>query len=248
MFFDKGSLERTTSYVVYPFLWTANSVSSMFKNISQQKMCYETLRTNYEKLQKDYVELLDEVIKSRATQHAYNDIKELTEFQQRYNNQQATLAKILLKHIDSSEHYYLVNRGTRDNIHPNMIALYHNHLVGKVSDVYDFYSKIVLITDQHCKVAAYTNKTQATGIVQGYNNINRCTLSYVSHFFKIEDHDMVLSSGQGFVFPEGFCLGSVISHVLAEKSLYHYIEIAPLINFEAIHYCILVEPSAIKAL
>ena len=41
------------------------------------------------------------------------------------------------------------------------------------------------------------------------------------------------------MFPEGFCLGKIVSHVLQEKELYHRVEIEPLINLERLRYCLL---------
>lgn len=68
---------------------------------------------------------------------------------------------------------------------------------------------MVLITDKHSEVAAYTNITNANGIVKGINNPDECELIYVNHLLSVSDEDLVLSSGQGLVFPEGFCLGQV---------------------------------------
>ncbi len=238
--------DRLASRLLYPFTWTAQTITSFATSIANGKESYNQLHEKYTKMQQQNDDLLDEVIKLRATSQHYAALKELAEFQQRYNLNTALIAKVLIKHIASDQHYLLVNRGLSDGVVKNMIALYQNHLVGRVCEVYPWYSKITLITDQHCKVAAYTGSTQATGIVQGCNCIDHCTLSYVSHLCSVKDDDLVLSSGQGLVFPEGFCIGKIAFHALKEKTLYHYIEIKPLINVEAITYCLLLKHPAMK--
>jgi rod shape-determining protein MreC len=248
VFFNQGFLERTAAYITYPFMWVSSSISHTFHTMATEKKAYADLRAQYDILQKNYLTALDEIIALRARQHVYENIKELIEFKQRYTYPTALTAKILIKNIAPNEHYYWVNRGSSDGIKVNMIALYQNHLIGRVAEVYGNYSKVILITDQHCKIAAYTSTTHAQGIVQGYNCINGCNLQYVSHLCTIQDNDLVISSGQGLVFPEGFCLGKVVLHSLKEKELYYHIDIQPVINLEALHTCMLIDPGVIHPL
>lgn len=248
LFFKQGFLERTTAKITYPFFWVSGGIASTIQSITAKKDSYNFLQAKHTQLQVDYMNVLDQLIALQATQQMYDKIKELVEFKERYNPDSTILAKVLVKNISSDEHYFLINRGTRDGMAKDMVALFKNHLIGRVSDVYDFYSKVVLITDQHCKIAAYTSKTRADGIVHGYNCINRCKLTYVSHLFKIENNDLVISSGQGLVFPEGFCLGKIITHSLQEKSLYHVIEIEPMVNLASINHCLIADASTINPL
>ena len=118
-----------------------------------------------------------------------------------------------------------------------MVAVHNTQLVGRVSEVFPYHCKVILITDSGCKVAAHTARSKAHGIVVGTNIINTCSLSYVSHLQKINDDDMVLSSGQGLVFPEGFCLGRIAQHSV--NGLCHNIDIKPLIDFTKLEFCVL---------
>lgn len=246
-FYHQGFLERTAAKIVYPFIWVSGTVASTLQSMTAKKVTYAALQEKYQQLCHDHSILLEEVVSLHAQEHLYNQIKELVEFKERYNHQDSILAKILVKNIASNEHYFLVNCGKHQGITQDMVALYQNNLIGRVTEAYDSYSKVLLITDQHCKIAAYTGKTHADGIAHGYNCISRCKLTYVSHLFKIEDNDLVISSGQGLVFPEGFCLGKIVSHILQEKSLYHQIEIEPLVTLESITHCLLAHAPAMQS-
>ncbi|MCF7899852.1 hypothetical protein K9L05_04390, partial [Candidatus Babeliales bacterium] len=74
---------------------------------------------------------------------------------------------------------------------------------------YKYFSKILLITDKRSKVSVFANNTGAVGISIGKNKINSFNMGYVSHLSKIENQDLIISSGQGLIFPEGFCLGKI---------------------------------------
>lgn len=245
IFYSSGILEQCAATITYPFMLITSPISSSIHEWRANKESYSALQNRFDELKKDYLNLADQVITLRTQARTYNNIKELTEFAQRYNFVNALLAKIIVKNITSENHYIIVNRGARDGVKKNMVAMYHYNVVGRVNEVYDRWSKVVLITDQHCKVAAYAAQTQAEGIVQGFNNINRCVFTYVSHLFTIEDNDLVISSGQGGVFPEGFCLGRIVFHAIKEKALYHYVEVEPLVNFQTIHYCLIVDTTKI---
>ncbi len=239
-FFSSGGLlEQIARTATYPILRLSGTITSYINQIRERKESYEQLQQKYVATKQAYIDLLNQNIQLKATLHYDNLSKELRDFQQRYNQTNMMLAKILVKNITSDEHYFLVNKGLHDGVKKDMIAVYKFQIVGKVTDVFNNYCKVLLITDQMCKVAAYTNQTASQGILRGQNSIDRCTMNYVSHLFKVVDHDLVLSSGQGLVFPEGFCVGRIVHHELKEKSLYHTIEVEPIVNLQAIDFCLL---------
>lgn len=246
LFFSYGTLERVATSITYPVILVTKSCANGLKSIADRKLRYQELEQKYQQVKNLYLAVLDENIKLKATMRYDFLSKELREFQQRYNLEHLPLAKVLVKNITDDEHYLLINKGAKDGVNKNMTALYKFQIVGKVTDVFEHYSKVILITDQSCKVAAYTSQTNAQGIVRGLNDINRCVMNYVSHLSTIIDKDIILSSGQGLVFPEGFCLGKIIKHELKEKSLYHDLEIEPLLNLEALEFCLLTDQTPLK--
>lgn len=241
VFFNQPGLsEKITSIICYPFMCVSTYFSNKINLMTTTKENYKTLEQKHKKLYDDYMEMLDELIKAKASLKAYNELKPLIDFKTRYAQEKAIVAKVLMRNLSSSEHYFIVNQGSNTGVVKDMIALFQNHLIGRVYEVYPLYSKVMLITDQRSRVSVYTGQTNSRGIVQGFNNGNRCQLCYVSHLCTLNDHDLVVSSGQGLIFPEGFCLGKIVLHSLEDKALYHYIEIEPFVPFESITYCHLV--------
>jgi len=245
LFFKKGCLEKWAYDATYPVLWVTNKVTQPIKNFIEKRRLHKKLIKKYEQLQKENEELLKETIQLKSSLKHYQTSKELLEFQQRYDFKNATFAKILAKNLSEPEHYILINRGKNDNVEKEMAAIYKFQIIGRVTDVYTNHSKVLLITDSNCKIAAYASKTKASGIVKGGNTVNQCDFCYVSHLSKIENNDLVISSGQGLIFPEGFSLGRIIKH--NKKELYHNITIKPLANLETIEFCLLIKQAKIKA-
>ena len=245
LFFKSSFLDKIAYNAVYPAIWIANKTTQPIKNFWQRKIDHKNLIKKYESQKEKIEKLLSENIKLKASLNHQEITNELSEFQQRYNFDSAIFAKILIKNITETEQYFLINRGKNDNIEKDMVAIYKYQIIGKVIDVFKNYSKILLITDSNSKIAAYTDKTKATGIVNGFNDINYCQLCYVDHMKKIENNDLVISSGQGLIYPEGFSLGNIVKH--DKKELYHNIIIKPLVDLKTINFCLLIKQSKIKA-
>jgi rod shape-determining protein MreC len=139
----------------------------------------------------------------------------------------------------------LVDKGESSGIKKDMVAIYKFQILGRVTEAFSWYSKILLITDKKSKVAAYTNNTSAPGIVVGQNKTDTYQMVYTSHMHKIEPNDFIISSGQGLIFPEGFCLGKIKKHKV--KGLYYKITVEPLIDFNTLQYCLLTNQEKMNA-
>ena len=242
-FFKKSFLENFASNLTYPFLLISHKIVSPFQDFFQKRQNHKTLLKKYYQLKEENEKLIQENIVLKATLKSENLSQHLVDFQSRYNLETGIFAKILAKNFSEEEHSFIVNRGQKDGIKKDMVAIYKFQLIGKVTEVFRWYSKILLISDRNCKIASYTNTTNANGISIGQNKINNCKLTYVSHLSKIEFEDLILSSGQGLIFPEGFCIGKIIKHDI--KDLYHNIEIEPLVNFNSLNFCLLINQEKI---
>jgi rod shape-determining protein MreC len=246
-FFEKkGRLEDVASTIMYPAIWSANQISDYVQHKIKRKDSHQKLKLKYKKLKEEYLNTLDEIVRLNTACKYYSMSQELRDFQQRYNLENMLLCKILVKIFSSNGHYFIINRGTENGVRKNMAAVYKFQLLGKVTEVYPHFSKVILITDQNCKVASFTNSTEARGIVTGQNDLRRCKMNYVSHLLDVIDEDLVFSSGQGLVFPEGFCLGKIVKHEHAHNMLYHEIEIEPIIKLKKLKFCLLTDQTKIN--
>jgi len=243
-FYTPGSLENLSSRITYPVIVTCNKISEPITKFFEKRETIKSLKEKFGDLYDRSLDRVTQIIKLNATLRQYELTKDLIEFQKRYDLKDAIIAKILAKNFSEEEHFYLINKGFQDGVEKNMVAIYKFQIIGKVTDVYKNYSKILLITDRKCKIAAYTNKTQAGGIVVGQNKINNCQMIYVNHLAKIEAEDLALSNGHGLIFPEGFCLGKIIRYEI--KDFYYKIDLEPMIDFRAIKFCTLTNIEKIK--
>lgn len=231
--------------VSHGLLVTGKVISSPFENYFARRRTAQELAARCKELTLEKENALQENVALKASINFIQRSRDVHEFCDRYELKDAILGKVLLSHFGADEHYMLINRGSSDGVALNMIAAYKFQLVGKVVEVFPSYSKVQLITDKRTKVAAYTNVGNHRGIVNGEQNSTRCQLTYVNHLAKLEKDDLIISSGQGMIFPEGFCLGKIVDYTTHD--LYHLVTVEPLVDLQTLEFCSLTNQDKIRA-
>lgn len=240
-----GWASTCASYLTYPILAFQKSVIEPWHARRAHKESLESYEAKYKNLQQQYQHMCAENISLRVSQKYQNDIFELIDFKQRYNPTFGVVAQVLTKHAADDGQYFLVAAGSQKGVTQDMVAVYKSFLVGRVTEVYPWYSKVSLITDERCKIAAYCEKTNSCGIHEGCNNAGATALKFVSHLDVIEEGDLVVSSGKGLVFPQGFALGRI--KTTRQTELFHEVEVEPLIDLYSLDYCLIIDKGTVES-
>lgn len=235
-------IQTTVSIFLYPFIKLQQVVIDPFSAYFKNKREIAVLQEQVISLQQAHEQLTAENIALQATAHYYEQIQELVTFKNKYNVQSMRMAQIIMKQFSPTEHSYLIDCGSKHGVTVDMIAVYKNCLVGRVTHVYPYYSKVVLVTDPECKVAAYCLSSQAEGIHEGINKKKQSLLQYISHLHTLKQDDLVISSGQGLVFPQGFGIGTIKS--FEQQGLHYKVIIKPLLKLEDLRYCYVIQKGA----
>ncbi len=232
------------SYFIYPVLKIQNNIVTSIKALFRRRRTIADLTDELEKLRKSNDALQEEIISLKGQIAYFGDIKELTEFKRRYDRGIACVGQILFSQFSSEGHYLLVDKGSSTGIKTDMIALYNNCLIGRVSEVYPWYCKVITITDAGCKIAAYCDRSHSYGIHEGCNALDITLIKRISHLSNIQERELILSSGEGLVFPRGFGLGRI--KTFAKRGLWYEVSVEPLIDIKKLSYCILLHKEAVS--
>jgi rod shape-determining protein MreC len=231
--------QKCMACVTYPFLVIENTCVTPVKNWLHWRQGAKDLRDLAYRLTQERNDLLKENSALQAQLDYLSDCAECIDFKKRYNFDRGIIAQVLLKNCSTRAHFFLLDAGSSKGIKKDMVAVHNNHLVGRVSEVYPWYCKVVLITDSACHVAAKCRKTGSQGIQSGLNQFSTMDLSFVSHLDEIAKDDLVFSHGDGLVFPRGFALGKVADYYAV--GVHKKVIVKPLIDFETIDFCLLID-------
>ena len=230
--------DRVLSYGVYPLLKIQQPIMTVCEHMRMHRMTVEQLRARVLELEHDNHRLMSELIELYARRHDEALAQELMALRDRYTRHNLIGAHVMMTLLSEHEHALLVDAGEKAGVEVGMVALSGNVLVGKVTQVYPWYSKITLITDQSCKIAAYSAKTNISCIHEGTMDIRTTRITHVHHYDPLEQGEMLFSSGQGTVFPQGFALGCVTS-ITSYDGLWKQAKVQPLIDPTRLTHCVL---------
>ncbi len=233
--------QRCMSFVCYPFFKIhATLTNSLTKQAQDRKSIYElTQELDVMKLQNDL--LKGRIVQLEAQQLFLDQTLELRNFAQRYEVLQKSLSKILMCACSAQEDIIFIDGGSNKNFAKDDIVVYEQALIGRVIEVYPWYSKVALITDSRCKVAAQLAPLPETvnadlnvcGVCCGKNN-QQLQLCFVPHFKPVAVGQTIISSGQGLIYPQGFALGHVRD--VQTDLVSHKIQVQPMFDINTISY------------
>ncbi len=234
-FFNNAFFVSTKNYLIAPFLYAQSSTSNAISSWGAHFKNKHDLTSELSFYKKRSQELQGKVVALKAEQIFNKDTEELIEYKKQYQIADAQLARVLFKHCDDQEHFFLIGLGSNNQIKVDSSVVYKNCLLGKIIEVQPSYSKVRLITDRHCKVAVFCTNTKTPGIYEGTCSKESAVLNHVSHMQQLEVGDTLLSAGEGLIFPYGFGVGIIES--FEQKGIQYEVKVKPLLDSMEIDYC-----------
>jgi rod shape-determining protein MreC len=232
-------LEKFSSYAIYPLFVLHHRIVEPCTQWMAKRRTVEGLERALTMVQAERDELMAEAIELRSESRYQSDTKELDESNKLLADAVVCKAQIIAKNFSDAAHYLLIDAGASKGVAKDMVVIYKQCLVGKVTDVYPWYSKVLPITDRACKVSACCLQTKALGVHEGRNLLYATSLNYVSHLEAVQVGDYIISSGEGLIFPRGLGIGQILS--CSQDGLYHVVEVKPLVDLQSITYCTVIQ-------
>ena len=231
-------VERVVGAVLFPVVKLQNIIVQPVQAYFKNKINLDFLSLQVEQLQGQNQNLLEENIKLKASLDYMSATNELDKFRKRYSDYVCT-GQIILRQISEQGQYIFIDQGLSSSVEQDMIAVYKNSLVGRVDKVYDNYSRIVLVTDNLCKISAYCYSKKLKGIYVGKGALDFAELMHIDHLQSPQIDDLVLSSGEGLIYPAGFALGRISE--MSSDGVNYKILVTPLYNLSQLNYCCLIK-------
>lgn len=104
----------------------------------------------------------------------------------------------------------IIDRGRDDGIRQGMPVINALGVVGKIAEVSEQNSKVVLLTDPQFSVAALIQGSREIGLVTGSLQGEICRMRFISSDAQINVGDKVITSKLSTSFPEGLLVGEVV--------------------------------------
>ncbi len=133
-----------------------------------------------------------------------------------------------------------VNRGRGDNIPRLTAVISPDGLIGRVVEVRTGASIVQVLTDPASIVGAHVVRTRTPGIVEGEPS-GALRFKYMARDgAQIQVGDVLVTSGQGGIFPRGIPIGRVRSIDDRGSALFHYAVLQPAVDFSRVDDVLLI--------
>jgi len=114
------------------------------------------------------------------------------------------IAQVLSVHSNPYSHQVVINRGTTDGLSESQAVIDEMGVVGQLIKVGSTTSRVLLITDTTHATPVRILRNNVRTVVEGIGKINVVKLSHVPHSLDIRIGDVLVTSGLGGTFPEGY--------------------------------------------
>jgi len=126
--------------------------------------------------------------------------------------------------------FIMIDLGEGDGVTPGMPVVTERGLVGRISEVHDGASKVLLITDVNSAVAALVQNSRATGVVRGLAG-GGLLLDQIPQDVVVHEGEIVLTSGLGGTFPKGLVIGQISKVYQRDYEMFQQARVRPTVDF-----------------
>ncbi|MBA4148895.1 MAG: rod shape-determining protein MreC [Verrucomicrobia bacterium] len=116
-----------------------------------------------------------------------------------------------------------IDAGSRDGIRVNMPVRTMDGLVGRVSAVANTRSQVLLLGDPNLRVGAVIKETGDTGVIFSHSSNalenNMVNLGFLPRNSTLRPGQLIVTSGEGGIFPKGIPIGQLVDSQAAEYGL-----------------------------
>ncbi|MGB0897887.1 MAG: rod shape-determining protein MreC [Psychrobium sp.] len=152
------------------------------------------------------------------------------------------VAEILAVDSDPYTHQVVINRGADDGVFEGQAVIDDQGVVGQVLHVGTTSSRVLLITDVTHSVPVRNSRNGVRLIATGLGEVDQLTHNHVPHSSDVSTGDMLVTSGLGGVFPEGYPVAQVLSVVQDESRPFARIKSTPVAKIDRLRYVLLLWP------
>lgn len=196
------------AYFATPFYIAGDIPSRISYALSQSVTSSELLKEENLRL-KQQVLLLQRRVQKLAAMSAENvRLRELLNSSDLLD-ESVRVAEIIGVDPDPVRHEIIINHGDDGGVSKGMPVLDAQGLMGQVIEVGPFTSRVILITDSTHAIPVQLNRNGMRAIAVGSGSLDRLVLTYVPDTADIEVGDLLISSGLGQRFPEGYPVATV---------------------------------------
>jgi len=229
-FFSKevrGFFYSFSSPIQKSFWGVGNSISGFFEGLANTGK----LKKENDDLKLTIEQLLAENMSLQETKKENEFLREALEIGLPKEFRLA-LAEVISK--DINQDCVLIDLGAKDGLLEGMpVITQQKTLLGKIIEVYDSFSRVMLISHQESSFDAGVVDSNITGVIKGKGSFE-IEFDLVPKDEEVVEGDLIVSSALGGLYPQGLLVGQVKKIEQSDIQPFYQIEVSPFFDLPEI--------------
>ena len=201
-------LRRWTSNAMEPVIWLS-TIPQKLEHIGSDIQSHKQLLRENASLRRKNLMLSARLLRYRALEEENQRLRRLLSAASTIHHR--VLVATIIKASQAPYSYQiLINKGAHDGIYPGQAVIDAHGVLGQVVRVNPENSIALLITDPHNGIPVQVNRTGLQTVALGRGDGQTLTLPFLPRNADIKVGDLLMSSGMGGRFPEGYPVGRVV--------------------------------------
>lgn len=205
-------MRHLLSVFVYPIQYIVDAPTRVFNNAIESFKSYHELLSDNKELKRQHLINNAKLLKFADLEKENIRLRSLLDSSFKLG-EQVLVAELLAVNLAPYEHVVVVNKGSRFGVSVGQAVLDEDGIVGQVARSLPLSSEIILITDPNHAIPVQVNRNGLHTIAIGGGQLNKLNLPFLPNNADIVPGDLLITSGLGGVFPQGYPVAVVSSFV-----------------------------------
>ena len=227
--------------LVSPVQYLANLPGQLLNASAQRLTSQQALIEENEQLTNRLLLQNEKLQRFEALEQENKELRRLLDAPVRQNMRKMVAELMAVDNTPYSQQI-VINKGAIDGVYLGQSILDERGIVGQVMEVGTTNSRVLLISDVTHSIPVRSIRNNGRFIASGSGAIDELYLTHVAHSADIREGDVLVSSGLGEVFPEGYPVAEVTQVIRDESRPFAQVTIAPQARLNRLKYLLLLWP------
>ena len=234
-------VNRITHAAIAPIATGATAARNFLEKWFQWIFTPSRLAEENSRLAYELARITMDAAKLKALEQENIILKKALGFKEK-NERQTILTKVIGRNNLDDSQALILDKGKSDGVSVGRAVVYaEGVIVGKIAEVYDTYSVVLLLTDAKTSFAATIfNSTRTTGLVRGEHGL-AIKMDLIPQEEKIARGDIIITSGLEPEIPRNLVIGVVESVTKEVREPFQAALIRSLVDFNNLDYLMVVK-------
>jgi len=242
-----NTLRSYLSAAVYPVHILVNAPKNLFSSISGNINKQEKLDLINQDIKKENIILKSKIQQIYKLESENKRLRALLDSKPEHQNE-LTFAEIVSINNDVNKHRIMINKGSRENVYSGNVVSDSKGIVGQIIHDHIFGSEVLLITDPEHAIPIEISRNGLRSIALGVGNYDHIVLNYLPISADIKKGDVLITSGLGGKYPEGYPVATVESIASLSGEPFLKIEAKPFAELRNINEVWVIKQSIVQPL